>query len=116
MTERVQRQVWALPTIAEIEGADNKALKAVNLKGGYKSIEEYTRTYAKLTREDFLSQVRRGLRQYRKDRLKREKERNFELEIAEEIKFGHQVPCHTGLNWQVYINQQKVNFRLVEKV
>lgn len=98
-----------LPRICELEGLPRKC-KPVILKGGYKDILSYADTYRDLTREDFASQVRRGVKQYKRDwRIPPEKRpRNFELDIADEIKFGHQVVEHTGLSWQVFFDPNKV--------
>ena len=100
-----------LPTIYELNGYDKKHLPPVKLKGGYADVETYAKTYSDLTKEDFMSQVRRGIRQYKKDYRKPadQRQRNFELEVCEEVKFGHQVPEHTGLSWQVFFDPYKVS-------
>ena len=98
-----------LPRICELEGYPRKC-QPVIVKGGYKDVKTYSDTYYDLTREDFASQVRRGVKQYQRDWRTRpeNRQRNFELDIADEIKFGHQVVEHTGLSWQVFFNQNKV--------
>ena len=100
-----------LPTIFELEGRDKKNLSPVKLKGGYADVETYAKTYYELTREDFMSQVRRGIRQYKRDYRKPadQRQRNFELEVCDEVKFGHQVPEHTGVSWQVFFDPYKVS-------
>ena len=57
---------WHYPTIKELEGYDERKdkrnLRPVITNGGYKDSETYADIYYKLTREDFCSQVRRGIK------------------------------------------------------
>ena len=151
---------WHYPTIRELEGYGKNNLRPVITNGGYKDNETYADIYYKLTREDFCSQVRRGIKervtntclrlrtaspninalwlsivssyfklkdttkttlyqrlwfktpekQYQQEFYKQphERRRNFEIEIVEEVKFGHQVAEHTGVSWQVYFDKSKV--------